>query len=233
MIKAQLDSIVERMAKACALANRNSDDVKLLLATKTQPVAKIQAAIDLGFGMIGENRTHEVTEKFPQLHPADHLIMPYEQHFIGHLQTNKVKDIFPYIQCYQSVDRDSLVKRLHAECENSDVSRDIFVQVNISHEDSKQGLHPDQLFAFLEKLANYPRLNIRGLMTIGLNADDEISVRKGYANLRTLSEEAITKGLMPITATELSMGMSDDLEWAILEGATMIRVGSAVFGARE
>ncbi len=232
-IQHNLDLILNRIEKAAHNANRSTSDIQLLLATKTQPVELIQEAIDLGFGLIGENRAQEVTEKFPHIHPADKIIMPYEQHFIGHLQTNKVKAIFPYVQCIQSVDRLSLAEKLHAECEKHGESREIFIQVNVSEEESKQGLNPHDLFSFLEDLKNYPLLKIRGLMTIGLNADDEKSVREGYALLRSLKEHSIEQGLMLASANELSMGMSHDLEWAIAEGATMIRVGSAVFGARQ
>ncbi len=232
-IQTNLNQILDRIANAAQSSGRKPEDILLLLATKTQPIESIQEAIDLGFGLIGENRAQEVTDKFPHIQRADQIIMPYQQHFIGHLQTNKVRAIFPYVQCIQSVDRVSLAEKLHAECEKQNETREVFVQVNVSKEDSKQGLATDQLFPFLEILQQFPMLKIRGLMTIGLNADDEKSVREGYAHLRTLNEQAITQGLMPNTATELSMGMSHDLEWAIAEGATMIRVGSAVFGARQ
>ena len=232
-IQHNLNQILDRINKAAQASGRQPEDILLLLATKTQPIQDIQEAIDLGFGLIGENRAQEVTEKFPHIQPADKIIMPYQQHFIGHLQTNKVRAIFPYVQCIQSVDRASLAEKLQAECEKQNETREIFVQVNVSFEASKQGLATDQLFPFLENLQQLPMLKIRGLMTIGLNADDEKSVREGYALLRSLNEEAIAQGLMPKTATELSMGMSHDLEWAIAEGATMIRVGSAVFGIRK
>ena len=232
-IQTNLNQILDRITNAAQASGRKPEDILLLLATKTQPIERIQEAIDLGFGLIGENRAQEVTDKFPHIQRADHIIMPYQQHFIGHLQTNKIRAIFPYVQCIQSVDRTSLAEKLHAECEKQNETREIFIQVNVSKEESKQGLATDQLFPFLETLQQFPMLKIRGLMTIGLNADDEKSVREGYAHLKTLNEEAITQGLMPNTATELSMGMSHDLEWAIAEGATMIRVGSAVFGARQ
>ncbi len=232
-IQHNLEVILNRIEKAAHNVGRSSSEIQLLLATKTQPIELIQRAIDLGFGLIGENRAQEVTEKFPHIHTADKTIMPYEQHFIGHLQTNKVKAIFPYIQCIQSVDRFSLAEKLHAECEKQEQSREIFIQVNVSEEESKQGLNPHDLSAFLEELKAFPLLKMRGLMTIGLNANDEQSVRKGYALLRSLNEHSIEQGLMPASAKELSMGMSNDLEWAIAEGATMIRVGSAVFGERN
>lgn len=232
-IKDNLDKILNRIELAAQQSNRPAREIDLLLATKTQSVDTIQQAIDLGFGLIGENRAQEVTDKFPHIHPADKIVMPYQQHFIGHLQTNKVKAVFPYIQCIQSLDRLSLAEKLQAECEKQNEIRETFIQINVSHEASKQGLEPNDLFSFLESLQNMPLLKIRGFMTIGLNADDEQSVREGYAHLRILNEQAIAEGLIPPTATELSMGMSHDLEWAIAEGATMIRVGSAVFGQRQ
>ncbi len=232
-IQTNINQILDRIANAATSSGKNPEDILLLLATKTQPIERVQEAIDLGFGLIGENRAQEVTEKFPHIQRADQIIMPYQQHFIGHLQTNKVRAIFPYVQCIQSIDRSSLAEKLHAECEKYNETREIFVQVNVSKEDSKQGLATDQFFHFLETLQQFSMLKIRGLMTIGLNVDDEKSVRKGYAHLKTLNEQAITQGLMPNTATELSMGMSHDLEWAIAEGATMIRVGSAIFGSRQ
>lgn len=231
-IQHNLDQILNRIEKSAQASGRKTSDIQLLLATKTQPIELIQQAIDLGFGLIGENRAQEVIEKLPHIHSAQKIITPYQQHFIGHLQTNKIRAIFPYIQCIQSVDRLSLAEKLHAECEKHNQSREIFIQVNVSSEESKQGIDPHGLFHFLEELKAFPLLKMRGLMTIGLNADDEKSVREGYQMLYTLNHQAITENLIPACANELSMGMSHDLEWAIAEGATMIRVGSAVFGAR-
>lgn len=232
-LKRALDTISERIHNACILAKRDPSSVNLLLATKTQPVDRINAAIELGYGLIGENRAQEVIEKSPHLLTVKTAITPRENHFIGHLQSNKIKQIFHSIDCFQSIDRISIAEKLNAFCEKEQSQKDILVQFNVSNEESKHGAKLADFEPLLSYIHHCNWLNVRGFMTIGLNSDDEQKVREGFQLLRALNEKAITQQLIPNDATHLSMGMSHDLEWAIQEGATIIRVGSAIFGERN
>jgi len=223
-----LQAIHTRMNNACKKAGRNPDEVRLLLATKTVPPEKIRIAVEAGETLIGENRVQEYTEKFDAIKDLN-----CERHFIGHLQTNKIKEVLKYVSCIQSVDRLELAEKLDARLQHESRSIDIFVEINTSFEESKSGIEPDKAFDLIKRINQLDTLKIKGLMTIGLFSDDELLVRKSYRLLRELRDEAMTKGLLPAASGELSMGMSNDLEWAIEEGATMVRVGSAVFGKRN
>ncbi|HEY0298183.1 MAG TPA: YggS family pyridoxal phosphate-dependent enzyme [Arachidicoccus sp.] len=223
-----LQSIHTKINDACQKTGRKEHEVRLLLATKTVSPEKIRLAVNAGETLIGENRVQEYTEKFDAIKDLN-----CERHFIGHLQTNKVKEVLKYVSCIQSVDRADLAEKLDTRLQQESRSIDIYVQVNTSFEESKFGVEPDKAFELIEKINQLGTLNIKGLMTIGLFSDDEILVRKSYRLLRELRDEAISKGLLAADCRELSMGMSNDLEWAIEEGATMVRVGSAIFGKRN
>lgn len=223
-ISANLVAVHERIDVACSLHHRSSDGPQLMLATKTQSADNLRLAFAAGESLFGENRVQELVPKTSEL--AD---LPITWHFIGHLQTNKVKDVVGKAACIQSVDRQSLVEALHQECVKRQTTVDVMIEVNTSFEVSKHGLHPDNVSEFVDQLAEYPTLVVRGFMTIGANVDDEATVRKGFAMLRGIRDKH--QATLP-QATALSMGMSHDLEWAIAEGSTLVRVGSAVFGER-
>ncbi len=223
-----IQHILARIQRACEYSGRHADDVKLLLATKTVSPERIKLALASGCCLIGENKVQEVKEKFDALSDTPHI-----SHFIGHLQTNKVKDILKYdIRCIQSVDRLSLAQKLQERLTLMDKSIDILIQVNTSQEDSKFGVAPDETLTLVRQIATMDRLNIKGLMTIGALSDDEQIVRACFVRLRTLKEQIQALNLPNVAMDELSMGMSGDLEIAISEGATIIRVGSAIFGQR-
>jgi pyridoxal phosphate enzyme (YggS family) len=227
-IVVNIKNIRERMALACEKAGRNADSVRLLLATKTIDPDRIRIAIETGESLIGENRMQEFAVKNPKL--SD---LKYCRHFIGHLQANKVKDVVKYgIDCVQSLDGIDLVHRLDRNLQTESRSIDVMVQVNTSFEASKFGLSPDNVFAFLKELKKYDTLKLKGFMTIGLFDSDTEAVRLSYSRLRELRDRAISEGIIPPESNELSMGMSSDLETAIEEGATIVRVGTAIFGAR-
>ncbi len=226
-IKENLSHIHQRMANACRIAGREESSVRLLLATKTVPPEGIRVAIDLGEQLVGENRMQEFAQKADAL--AD---LQYERHFIGHLQTNKVKDALKYVSCIQSVDRMDLVQKLDQRLQQEGRSMNIMVQVNTSFEESKFGMNPDDVFDFIKQLKQYDTLVVKGFMTIGLFADEAELVRPSYRRLKEIRDRAIVEGLISNNANELSMGMSGDLEVAIQEGATMVRVGTAIFGKR-
>ncbi len=223
-IAENLKAVHERIDLACSLYHRLPQSVQLMLATKTQTDNVLRSAFEAGVTLFGENRVQELVPKTSEL--AD---LPITWHFIGHLQTNKVKDVVGRASCIQSVDRQSLVEAIHNECTKKQRVIDVMIEVNTSFEESKHGLHPDNAPAFVEMISAYSTMRVRGFMTIGANVDDEITVRKGFAMLRELRDLSLS--ILP-QATELSMGMSHDLEWAIAEGSTIVRVGSAVFGQR-
>jgi len=223
-----ISNIRNRMARACERTGREIDSVKLLLATKTVTPDKIRIAIESGETLLGENKVQEFAVKNPEL--AD---LKYERHFIGHLQTNKIKDIVKYgVGCVQSLDSIELMHKLDQRFQAEGHSVDVMVQVNTSFEDSKFGINPDDVISFLKELKKYDVLKLKGFMTIGLFDSDAETVRPSYTRLRELRDRAISEGIISDESRELSMGMSNDLETAIEEGATIVRVGSAIFGTR-
>ncbi|PZF79589.1 YggS family pyridoxal phosphate-dependent enzyme [Jiangella anatolica] len=224
-IRDNLAAVRSRLDAACAAAGRAPDEVEVLLATKTQPAARIAAAIAAGARLIGENRVQELAEKDAEL--AD---LPCERHFIGHLQSNKVNQVLRYVSCVQSVDGVELADRLQRRLETLDRTLDVLVQVNTSGETTKSGVAPPEAVSVVTEIAKRDRLRVRGLMTVGLQSPDEAAVRASYRALRELRDRAA--GAVGAGLPVLSMGMSGDLEAAVAEGATLVRVGSAVFGER-
>ncbi len=218
-------SIKKRIANACIKSNRSTDEVKLLLATKTVSASNIISAFKAGETLIGENKLQELQEKAEQL-----KVYPHETHFIGHLQSNKVKHVLKHVQCIQSVDRLSLAEKLQKRLEFEDRTMNVFLQVNTSNEASKFGVSPQNALDFALRVSRFDRIEIRGLMTIGLFSEEDFRVHKCFRLLKDIQHQVLEKG---IPAHELSMGMSGDLEIAIEEGSTMVRVGTAIFGARS
>lgn len=226
-IAANLATVRERIRKACEAAGRRPEEVRLLLATKTVDPDRIRIAIEAGADLVAENRVQEVRPKFEALKDLD-----YERHFIGHLQSNKINALVPYVSCIQSLDRLSLAKKLQTRLEREGETREVLLQVNTSGEDSKFGLPPGELADFATGVSRFDALKVRGLMTIGLFTDDVELARPSLRRLKELSETVAQLNLDGVEMRELSMGMSGDLEVAIDEGATIVRVGSAVFGSR-
>ncbi|MGV2449074.1 UNVERIFIED_CONTAM: YggS family pyridoxal phosphate-dependent enzyme [Ralstonia mannitolilytica] len=223
-----LTLINERIRKACDQSGRNIDDVRLLLATKTVSADRIKIALENGQELIAENKVQELKEKYEELKD-----IPHENHFIGHLQTNKIKDILKYdVTCIQSLDRLELAEKLHQRLLAENRTMDVLIQVNTSNEVSKFGVNPDQAIELTRKISNYSTLKIKGLMTIGLFSAETDKVRACFKILKKLQQDIITENIPNVEMKELSMGMSSDLETAIEEGATIVRVGTAVFGAR-
>lgn len=217
----------ERIESACAKAGRRPEEVRLLLATKTVPVDRIRAAVEAGGTLLGENRVQELQEKAPKLADSG-----AEWHFIGHLQTNKVRHVVRYAMCIHSVDRLRLGRRLHNRLTSENKRIDILVQVNTSYEKSKFGVAPEEALGLVEELAQLDALRIKGLMTIGKFGAGETETRRCFERLREIQQKVAARRLPGVEMDVLSMGMSGDLEWAVEEGATMVRVGTAVFGER-
>ena len=220
--------INERIRKACEKSGRNTDEVKLLLATKTVSADRIKIALENGYPLIAENKVQELKEKYEDLKDILH-----ENHFIGHLQTNKVKDILKYdVTSVQSLDRLDLAEKLHQRLSAENKSIDVLIQVNTSGEESKFGIAPNEAIELTKNVSRFPTLRIKGLMTIGLFSAETDKVRECFKILKNLQQDIIRENIPNVQMKELSMGMSGDLETAIEEGATIVRVGTAVFGPR-
>ena len=224
---ARLAAVHARVADAARAAGRDPGDVTVLLATKTQDPETIRAVLTLPgtAGVLrGENRVQELVAKGPEL--AD-LAMP--THLIGPLQSNKVNAALRWVTCVESVASARLADALSARVA-PDRTLDVMVQVNVSGEATKHGVTPDDALPLARHVATLPGLCLTGFMTIGAHTTDETVVRAGFATLRATRDAAVAEGLT--TATALSMGMTADLELAVAEGATIVRVGTAVFGPR-
>lgn len=227
-ILANLKRILDRIEKACIACDRDPDEVRLLLATKTVSASNIKIALKAGQTLIGENKVQEIKEKYDELKET-----PHTSHFIGHLQTNKVKEILKYgVSCVESVDRLGLAEKLHQRLLFENKTLDVFIQVNTSNEKSKFGVAPMDAIELVKEVAQLSTLRIKGLMTIGLFSAEEEKVRVCFKLLKRIQQEIVALNIPNVEMNELSMGMSGDLETAIEEGATIVRVGTAIFGQR-
>lgn len=225
-IQDQLGEIRNAIAGAAARAGRTAESITLLAVSKTFPVSDIMQAYADGQRIFGENRLQEAMEKMPQM-PQD-----CEWHLIGPLQRNKVRKAleqgFALIQAVDSMKLAATISRIAGE---QGITARILLEVNIDGEASKHGFTPQQLEEEWEALTELPGLDIRGLMCIPAPVDDPQDARPAFATLRTLAEKLRKRGPLPLP--ELSMGMSHDFEVAVEEGATIVRVGSAIFGKRD
>ncbi|MGG4497190.1 YggS family pyridoxal phosphate-dependent enzyme [Brevibacillus reuszeri] len=228
LVAGNLKTVRQQMEVACQASGRNLEDVKLLLATKTVPLEKLQMAMQAGETLFGENKAQELRGKFPLMEQYKQV----EWHFIGHLQTNKVKDVVKYVTLIHSVDRLKLGQALHQQLLKENKTMNILVQINTSYEESKFGAPPEAALELVEQLSQFETLNVKGLMTIGkLNATND-ETRHCFRLLKEIQSQVREKKLSRVEMDILSMGMSVDFTVAIEEGATIIRVGTKVFGQR-
>ena len=231
-IAARAETVRERIARAAERSGR-PDDVTLIAVTKTHPIDTLRAAVEAGLRDFGENRVQELAEKADAL-PGEHRGGDVRWHLIGSLQSNKSSDTAALADAFHALDRPKLVRTLGAAAEDLDRELEVFVQVNISGEDSKHGVAPDAAHALIAAAAEAPGLRVVGLMGMAApahsDADRERIVRPAFARLRELRDTYSGPGRG--TLTRLSMGMSGDYEIAVEEGATHVRVGSALFGQR-
>ena len=219
-----LNNIQERIAAAAARSSRAAESVTLLAVTKSQPPEVVEAAARLGLALFGENKVQEAKGKIP-LCPGR-----LRWHMIGHLQSNKCRDAVELFEMIQSVDSLHLAEEINKRAEQASKTLPILLEVNIVGEASKFGYKPEQLLAELERLNALPRLELHGLMTIPPWSPLPETVRPVFRKLRELKEQCEQKLGAPLP--QLSMGMSGDFEVAIEEGATMVRIGTALFGER-
>ncbi|MGG4195088.1 YggS family pyridoxal phosphate-dependent enzyme [Paenibacillus jamilae] len=228
LVEENLRTVRQQMELACQASGRKVEDVKMLLATKTVPLEKLQMAIQAGETLFGENKAQELRDKFPLMQQSNQV----EWHFIGHLQTNKVKDVVKYVTLIHSVDRLKLGQALDHQLAKENKTMDILVQINTSYEESKFGASPETALELVEQLSQFDTLNVKGLMTIGkLNATND-ETRHCFRLLKSIQTQVREKKFPRVEMDILSMGMSGDFKVAIEEGATIIRVGTSVFGQR-
>jgi pyridoxal phosphate enzyme (YggS family) len=229
---ARLAEVRARVRAAETASGRAGAGARVLVATKTQDVEAVRAVCAAGARLVGENRVQELVAKAPIARA-----MGVRVHLIGPLQRNKARDAVAWADCVETVDSLALAERISALASDAGRTLEVMIQVNVSGEDSKSGVAPSEALGIATAVAALPRLKVRGFMTVGLNSRDEGAVRASYARLRDIRDAALVRaesGARPglANAWELSMGMSSDLEWAIAEGATIVRIGTAVMGRR-
>lgn len=223
-----LAAIQARITAACTRAGRDPASVRLLPVSKTKPEAVLRQAYAAGVRNFGENKVQEAWEKSQAMHDLDGL----RWSVIGHLQTNKAKLVARFASEFQALDSLRLAQALQRHLQAQARTLDVLVQVNTSGEASKYGLPPEEVAAFLQALPAFPNLRVRGLMTLAIFSDDLQKVRPCFVRLRQLRDQLQPQAPAGVQLHELSMGMSGDFEVAIEEGATTVRVGQAIFGAR-
>jgi hypothetical protein len=223
-ISANLNSVRQRVAAACARAGRDAGEVTLVSVSKGQPAEVVCAAAQLGLTVFGESRVQEAKGKIGLCPACLHW------HLIGHLQSNKCRDAVHLFAMIQSVDSLSLAREINKWADKSAKTMPVLIEVNVAGESSKFGYAPEQVLAELQQLNALPRIEVHGLMTVAPFTQDAEKVRPVFRRLRELKGQC--EELLGAALAHLSMGMSDDFEVAVEEGATMIRLGSAVLGPR-
>ncbi len=229
-IKRQVSQVQKRVVRAAEKSDRPADDVILIAISKTHSVEMIKEVVGAGITHIGENRIQEAEPKISKL--AD---LPITWHMVGHLQRNKAQAAIEKFERLHSLDSKRLARRLQKMLKKTDISSyPTYVQVNVSGEESKYGIEPDDLEPLLDMVAEEcPRLQVQGLMTIAPYVDDETILREAFSELRELRESIPADRYPNVDLWDLSMGMTNDYEIAVEEGATHLRLGRAIFGERE
>ena len=217
----------DKIKKAAESAGRNPSEIRLMAVTKTVAPEKINEAIEAGCYLLGENRVQELLEKYESYDKRAEI------HFIGRLQTNKVKYIVDKVSMIESVDSIKLAEEIEKRCAKIGKTMDILLEVNIAEEESKGGFSAEEIIDVSEKIKNFPHLRLRGLMTIGRFGAEIEETRQYFEKMRHLLVDIKAKNIDNIYINILSMGMSADFEIAVSEGATIVRVGRGLFGARK
>ena len=223
-----LTEVRENIAAAAKRADRDPSDIRLLPVSKTVPVERLRAAYAAGVTQFGENKVQEAEAKAQAMAELD----PHWA-IIGPLQSNKTRAVAQFAHEFQALDRLRIARRLESQLQEFGRTLDVYVQVNVSGEKSKSGLEPGEVEEFLEQLLEFEALKVKGLMTMAAHTDDEEVIRDNFAELRTLRDDLRARRPELISEGGLSMGMTNDYEIAIEEGATVVRVGTAIFGERD
>ena len=226
-LQENLQQVETNICKACENAGRKRSDVTLIAVSKTKPIEMLQTVYDLGARDFGENKVQEMCEKMEVL-PKN-----IRWHMIGHLQRNKVKYIVDKVAMIHSVDSLRLAETIENEAAKHNVTVPILIEVNVAQEESKFGLKTEEVLSLVESVAALPHINIKGLMTIAPYVEDPEENRGIFRQLKKLSVDIAAKNINNVNMSVLSMGMTGDYQVAVQEGATMVRVGTGIFGARN
>jgi pyridoxal phosphate enzyme (YggS family) len=236
-ILANIKEVQQRISAAAQKAGRDPSEITLVAVTKTIPVEQIKEAIATGITDIGENRIQEAKPKIEQLKSNTSQVISHKSqvtyHLVGHLQTNKVKLAIELFNLIHSVDSLHLAEAISKRCREINKVMPVLLEVNVSGETSKFGIPPEKLLEILDKIAILPNIQVEGLMTIAPFSEDPENARPHFRKLKKLFEEIKQKQIQNIEMKYLSMGMTDDFEVAIEEGANVVRIGRAIFGERE
>ena len=227
-MKKRLEQVRGRIRQTAESCSRDADSVRLVAVSKTIPAGTVKAAIEAGVTILGENYMQEAREKFNTL-----VQYPVSWHFIGHLQSNKAKYAVRLFDLIHSVDSFKLARELDRQAKKVDKIQQILVQVNISAEGTKSGISADEAPGLISEISRLENLSIRGLMTMPPYFYQPEKVKPFFAALRELRDRIKTQALPNVSLEELSMGMTGDFEVAIEEGATLVRIGTAIFGERK
>jgi len=223
-VKENLEKINIKIKKIALRVNKNPDDIKLVAVTKTATIEQVKEVISAGVKMIGENKVQEAQKKYQFF--ANNI----EWHLVGHLQTNKVKFAVEMFDLIHSVDSIKLAKEIDKRSVQFRKITDILIEVNVSGEKTKYGIKPEEIEYFLKEINEFSGIRIRGLMTIAPIVISKEEVRPYFSKLRELSEKINSISIKNVRMDYLSMGMTDDFEIALEEGANMIRIGRGIFG---
>ncbi len=227
MVVENLKQVEERVKAACERAGRQRNEVTLIAVSKTKPVSMIEELLPGGTRDFGENKVQELCDKYEQL-PKD-----IRWHLIGHLQRNKVKYVVDKACLIHSVDSLRLAQTISEEAGKKGVNVSVLIEVNVAGEESKFGVKPEETEELVRQIAQLPGISVRGLMTIAPYVEDPEENRVHFSNLKKLSVDIKKKNIDNVSMSVLSMGMTGDYEVAIEEGATMVRVGTGIFGERD
>ncbi len=226
-IKENLETVTANIKEACKLANRNENEVTLIAVSKTKPVSYLKEAYEWGIRDFGENKVQEMNQKIPEM-PND-----IRWHMIGHLQTNKVKDVVGKAYLIHGVDSVKLAKEISKQSEKRGIISKILIEVNVAMEESKFGLSFDEVIAFVKEVSTLPCVEVHGLMTIAPYVDDPSKNKQYFEHLHKLFIDIRDQNIDNVYMEYLSMGMTNDYQVAIEEGSTYVRVGTGIFGERQ
>lgn len=227
MITENQEQVRKNIDEACRMAGRDPKEVTLIAVSKTKPVSMLKEAYDAGARCFGENKVQEIMDKHPQL-PED-----IQWHMIGHLQRNKVKYIVDKVSMIHSVDSLRLAQTIEQEAAKHNVCVPVLLEVNVAQEESKFGLKMDEVLPLIETIADFPHIKVQGLMTIAPYVENAEDNRDFFRQLKKLSVDIEAKNINNVSMSVLSMGMTGDYQVAVQEGATMVRVGTGIFGERN
>lgn len=227
MLKENLKNVQNNIKKACERVGRKPEEVTLVAVSKMKPLSDIEELLETGQLEYGENYVQELCDKY------ENISKPVHWHMIGHLQTNKVKYIIDKVSMVHSVDSVRLAEAIEKEAAKKDICMPVLIEVNVAGEESKFGLSVEEVLPFLKEISSYEHLQVKGLMTIAPFVANPEENREVFQKLKKLSVDIAAKNINNVNMSVLSMGMTNDYQVAVEEGATMVRVGTGIFGERD